>query len=163
MNSEQNKKWYKNPGYVLGAFAIAGSAFALGNTTSQPQVTPVIAPAAAVQAVTPAAPPESIQTVETVETTATPIVVPTTVPVTKTEPPPAPKKSAPVQETYSVPEQTVSEPDCHPGYSGCLNPNASDYDCAGGSGNGPYYTGPVQVYGSDPFDLDRDNDGWGCE
>jgi hypothetical protein len=52
---------------------------------------------------------------------------------------------------------------CHPSYSGCLNPSASDYDCAGGSGNGPYYTGPVQVYGSDPFDLDRDNDGWGCE
>lgn len=55
------------------------------------------------------------------------------------------------------------EPQCHPSYSGCLDPYASDYDCAGGSGNGPYYTGPVQVYGSDPFDLDRDGDGWGCE
>lgn len=52
---------------------------------------------------------------------------------------------------------------CHPNYSGCLNPNASDYDCAGGSGNGPYYTGPVRVIGYDVFDLDRDNDGWGCE
>jgi hypothetical protein len=41
--------------------------------------------------------------------------------------------------------------------------NAGDYDCAGGSGNGPNYTGPVRVYGSDPFDLDQDNDGWGCE
>ncbi|MEK7638560.1 MAG: hypothetical protein AAB388_00185 [Patescibacteria group bacterium] len=41
--------------------------------------------------------------------------------------------------------------------------NAGDYDCAGGSGNGPNYTGPVRVNGSDPFDLDRDDDGWGCE
>lgn len=54
-------------------------------------------------------------------------------------------------------------PRCHSSYSGCLNPNASDYDCASGSGNGPYYTGQVQVFGYDEFDLDRDNDGWGCE
>lgn len=53
--------------------------------------------------------------------------------------------------------------DCHPGYSECLKRNAGDYDCAGGSGNGPNYTGRVRVYGSDPFRLDRDNDGWGCE
>ena len=57
-----------------------------------------------------------------------------------------------------------SQPNCHPSYSGtCLNPNASDYDCAGGSGNGPYYTGRVRVVGSDVFGLDRDHDGWGCE
>lgn len=52
---------------------------------------------------------------------------------------------------------------CHPSYSGCLNPKASDYDCAGGSGNGPYYTGRVRVLGPDVFGLDRDGDGWGCE
>ena len=57
----------------------------------------------------------------------------------------------------------VKTPSCHPGYSGCLKPNAGDYDCAGGSGNGPNYTGAVQVYGSDPFGLDRGHDGWGCE
>lgn len=51
---------------------------------------------------------------------------------------------------------------CTPGYSPCLHP-ASDYDCAGGSGNGPKYTGTVRVTGSDPYDLDSDNDGWGCE
>lgn len=55
------------------------------------------------------------------------------------------------------------EQQCHPSYSGCLNPNASDYDCAGGSGNGPYYTGTVRVIGPDVFGLDRDGDGWGCE
>lgn len=71
---------------------------------------------------------------------------------------PEPKK---VQAETAPPVQ--NEPSCHPSYSGCLNPNASDYDCAGGSGNGPYYTGAVQVVGYDEFDLDRDGDGWGCE
>lgn len=53
---------------------------------------------------------------------------------------------------------------CHPSYVGaCLNPNASDYDCEGGSGNGPYYTGPVRVVGPDVFGLDADGDGYGCE
>ena len=53
---------------------------------------------------------------------------------------------------------------CHLSYSGrCLDPDASDYDCAGGSGNGPYYTGKVRVVGPDVFGLDRDKDGWGCE
>ncbi len=51
---------------------------------------------------------------------------------------------------------------CTPGYSPCLPP-ASDYDCRGGSGNGPKYTGPVRVTGSDPYDLDRDGDGKACE
>lgn len=55
-------------------------------------------------------------------------------------------------------------PSCHPSYTGaCLNRYASDYDCAGGSGNGPYYTGRVIVVGPDVFDLDRDGDGVGCE
>ena len=62
--------------------------------------------------------------------------------------------------TAITPKPTSS---CHPSYSGCLKMNAGDYDCASGTGNGPNYTGTVQVYGSDPFDLDRDNDGWGCE
>jgi hypothetical protein len=51
---------------------------------------------------------------------------------------------------------------CTPGYSPCLPP-ASDYDCRGGSGNGPKYTGPVRVTGSDPYHLDKDRDGKGCE
>jgi beta-lactam-binding protein with PASTA domain len=51
---------------------------------------------------------------------------------------------------------------CTPGYFPCLAP-ASDYDCRGGSGNGPKYSGPVRVTGSDPYDLDRDGDGKACE
>ncbi|MDX9892888.1 MAG: hypothetical protein RB292_00550 [Patescibacteria group bacterium] len=91
-----------------------------------------------------------------------------------------PKPTPQPQKTYVVPEPkpepaiepdpkpvpkpaTVAQQNCHPSYSGCLKANASDYDCAGGSGNGPYYTGKVKVLGPDVFGLDRDNDGWGCE
>jgi hypothetical protein len=53
---------------------------------------------------------------------------------------------------------------CHPSYKlKCLDPRASDYDCIGGSGNGPKYTGLVKVVGRDVFRLDADHDGWGCE
>jgi micrococcal nuclease len=62
-----------------------------------------------------------------------------------------------------IPKQEETSSQCHPSYSGCLNPNASDYDCSGGKGDGPYYTGAVQVIGPDVFRLDRDGDGWACE
>jgi hypothetical protein len=55
---------------------------------------------------------------------------------------------------------------CTPGYSPCLPLGPSDYDCYGGSGNGPAYTKPgitYRVTGSDPYDLDADGDGLGCE
>jgi len=52
---------------------------------------------------------------------------------------------------------------CDPNYGGCV-PIASDVDCAGGSGNGPAYVdGIVAVIGSDIYDLDRDNNGFGCD
>ncbi|MEX1141320.1 MAG: hypothetical protein WD993_00260 [Thermoleophilaceae bacterium] len=56
-----------------------------------------------------------------------------------------------------------AEPSCHPSYDPCLDPSASDYDCAGGSGDGPSYTGYVTVTGYDEYDLDSDGDGVGCE
>lgn len=104
----------------------------------------------------------------TPSTTNTPssVVVPKT---TETKPVAKPANVVPVTETVtkaqSKPTVTETKPvsNCHPSYSACLRMNAGDYDCAGGSGNGPNYTGPVRVYSSDPFDLDRDNDGWGCE
>ena len=53
--------------------------------------------------------------------------------------------------------------ECTPGYSPCLPP-AKDYDCAGGKGDGPKYVqGPVYVTGPDPYRLDADHDGIGCE
>lgn len=52
---------------------------------------------------------------------------------------------------------------CTTGYEPCLAP-APDYDCAGGSGDGPMYaTGPIYVSGSDPYDLDSEGDGVACE
>jgi hypothetical protein len=58
---------------------------------------------------------------------------------------------------------TKNGPECDPNYSGECVPIASDVDCGGGSGNGPAYVyGVVKVIGSDIYDLDRDNDGYGC-
>jgi hypothetical protein len=54
--------------------------------------------------------------------------------------------------------------ECDTNYEGeCLDPDAGDYDCAGGSGDGPQYTGTVQVVGDDIHGLDRDGNGVGCE
>lgn len=54
--------------------------------------------------------------------------------------------------------------ECDPNYAGaCLDPNSPDYDCAGGSGDGPDYTGPVRVVGEDVHGLDGDGDGYACE
>jgi PASTA domain len=63
------------------------------------------------------------------------------------------------------PPPTAPSGNCDPSYPGaCLDPTAEDYDCAGGSGNGPRYVqGPVQVRPPDPFGLDSDSDGIGCE
>lgn len=77
----------------------------------------------------------------------------------------------PVQTAAPVPEpepEPVAPPppanDCHSSYTGaCVPANVSDVDCAGGSGNGPAYTGRVNVVGPDTYDLDSDNDGVGCE
>lgn len=59
------------------------------------------------------------------------------------------------------PEPEPEAQDCQ-GYSPCIPPGP-DVDCAGGSGDGPRYTGPVTVTGSDPYGLDADGDGYGCE
>jgi hypothetical protein len=55
---------------------------------------------------------------------------------------------------------------CTPGYSPCLPLGPSDYDCYGGGGNGPAYTQAGVVYhvtGSDPYGLDPNHNGMGCE
>ena len=67
--------------------------------------------------------------------------------------------------TASPAATTAKRHRCDHNYSGrCLRPNVSDYDCAGGSGNGPYYVrGPFRVVGSDHYGLDSDHDGTACE
>lgn len=68
-------------------------------------------------------------------------------------PPPPPPSPTPVPLASN----------CTTGYRPCLTP-APDYDCAGGSGDGPRYAyGPIYITGSDPYDLDNDGDGVACE
>jgi hypothetical protein len=63
----------------------------------------------------------------------------------------------------SPPTRPPAHESCTPGYDPCI-PLGPDVDCAGGRGNGPRYVGgPVRVFGSDPYGLDRDGDGYGCE
>lgn len=65
----------------------------------------------------------------------------------------------------TAPPPPPPPPPCDPNYEGaCLDPNAVDYDCAGGEGDGPNYVeGPIRIVGDDRFDLDRGGDGVACE
>ena len=80
-------------------------------------------------------------------------------------PPPTPKPTPkPTPEPEPDPEPDFGS-NCHPSYKGaCLDPSSPDYDCAGGSGNGPdYVRGPIRVVGPDEYGLDRDGDGIACD
>lgn len=107
----------------------------------------------------------------TTEPTEAPSPEPTPVPTAIPTPVPTPVPTviaAPVRTaapTPKPPAPTAKTANCHPSYVGvCLTPGIGDYDCAGGSGNGPnYIKGPFKVVGPDDYDLDRDNDGIGCE
>lgn len=73
-------------------------------------------------------------------------------------------RAAEAREVEEAEAEEESASSCDPNYSGaCLDPAASDYDCEGGSGDGPYYTGEVIVSGEDRHGLDSDSDGVGCE
>ncbi len=84
-------------------------------------------------------------------------------PITTTTRAPTPTPiPTPIPTTTAAPLPTG---DCTPGYSPCISPG-DDVDCEGGGGDGPRHVdGPVAVdqgYG-DPYGLDRDGDGVGCE
>jgi len=66
------------------------------------------------------------------------------------------------KESDPAPSRT---PRCDPNYVGqCLDPGATDYDCARRGENGPrYVVGEVRVVGRDHFGLDRNHDGIGCD
>jgi hypothetical protein len=100
----------------------------------------------------------------TTELATTTTAAPTTSPPTTRKPTPTTRYRPP---TTRKPPQTTRAParNCDPAYPGrCLQDGIGDYDCAGGSGNGPNYVdGPLTVRSPDPFDLDRDHDGVGCE
>jgi len=77
----------------------------------------------------------------------------------------ATKTAATRAPIVSLKQPTVNTDGCDPSYPDvCLKDGIGDYDCAGGSGNGPnYIAGPIRVLPPDPFGLDRDHNGWGCE
>ncbi len=58
-----------------------------------------------------------------------------------------------------LPTPTPPAGNCHPSYSPCI-PIVGDLDCADIRALG---VAPVRVLGSDPYRLDGDNDGLGCE
>jgi hypothetical protein len=74
------------------------------------------------------------------------------------------REEARAREEAEEEEAETETSECDPNYSGaCLDPYASDYDCEGGSGDGPDYTGSVVVVGEDHYGLDADGDGYACE
>ncbi|CUU60294.1 hypothetical protein Ga0074812_1389 [Parafrankia irregularis] len=72
-----------------------------------------------------------------------------------------PPQAAPPPAAAPAPDPRAG---CEPSYpETCLRSGIGDYDCAGGKGDGPnYIRGPLRVTPPDPFDLDRDGDGYGC-
>jgi hypothetical protein len=97
--------------------------------------------------------------------------VPTLAPPTET---PRPSPTLTPTPRSAQPPASQTQSGCHPAYSGgrdratggCIRANVGDYDCWPGSGDGPnFVSGPVKVLvrGVDPFNLDRDGDGWACE
>lgn len=102
--------------------------------------------------------------------TTTVTLPPTALPPTTAPPATAPPSTAApttvaARRTPPPTAAPASSSGCHASYEGeCIPADVSDADCAGGSGNGPYYVkATVKVVGPDEFGLDADNDGWGCE
>lgn len=118
-------------------------------TTIEPTTTPPATPTTTVAQATP-----------TLTATPKPTHVPTTKPAprttVRTTRPPQPRPST----TSAAPVRN-----CDPAYPDvCLHDGIGDYDCAGGSGNGPnYVSGPIRVLPPDPFGLDANGNGVGCE
>ena len=137
---------------------------------TEPTVTtaPTVTPPPTATSIPPTAttvPPTAVPPTAVPPTAVPPTAVPpTAVPPTATAVPPTPIPPTPVPPPpTAAPQTNANAGGCTPGYSPCIPPG-DDVDCAGGSGNGPRYVrGPVQVSGSDPYDLDREGDGIGCE
>ncbi|WP_261570927.1 hypothetical protein [Frankia gtarii] len=166
------------PTLTASATPISTPAVGAGDAASVPPAaaTPAFSPAAA------AAPPAagSRAVTATRRPAAAPSAVRTVVPAAAVPPAPAPARTTAAVVVAPVPVRTSVPPAapapvrttapavsgrCDPSYPDvCLRTGIGDYDCAGGSGNGPNYVqGPVRVLRPDPFGLDADGDGTGCQ
>jgi len=141
---------------LVGLLVLVGVVASLASPTTTKQTTSTTA--AAVAAPTSAAP---LPPTTTMPPTTRP---PTTARPTTTHPP---TTAAPATHPPATKPPATKPPagNCDPAYpDACLHDGIGDYDCAGGSGNGPNYVqGPIQVRPPDPFGLDSDHDGIGCE
>jgi micrococcal nuclease len=72
--------------------------------------------------------------------------------------PPAAAASAPRVAPSPPPPPSSAAGGCNPNYNPCL-PNVGDLDCGEISAS----LKPIRVTGSDPYRLDADGDGYGCE
>lgn len=178
--------WWKGP--ILGGTAfitlIVGLAVASGGDGDDTEVLEATRePTPTVTAVTPTTVP-SPTTIPTDASSPTPKPTategalgeveepaPTPKPTQPPPPQPTPTSPPPPQPTPTQPpppQPTPTSPpsvNCDPSYpTVCIPVGAADYDCAGGSGNGPnYIAGPLTVLPPDPHGLDSDGDGIGCE
>ena len=164
-------------GGVRIAAAVAGVLFLAACTPTDGSTADSPAPESSVTATVTAgtAPTTTAPATTAAPTIAASSVAPTTTarrttpkPAPKPAPTPAPKpapKPAPTPVPRPKPSSAPAPSTCDPHYVGqCLKDGVGDYDCAGGSGNGPNYVYvTVRVVGSDPFRLDADHDGLGCE
>lgn len=73
-------------------------------------------------------------------------------------PAPVPPTTSSPPTTSQPPAPTESGGSCEPGYSPCL-PTVADLNCD----DIPSDKTPVTVTGSDPYELDADGDGYGCD
>jgi hypothetical protein len=136
---------------------------ALGAVVGEPDQNPdEVAVADESEPTTTERPSTTVERVTTTTTTAPPATTTTAPPTTTTTAPPPPPPPPPPPDPAPPPPPPPPPNDCHPSYDPCL-PIVSDVDCVGGSGDGPVYTGTVNVIGPDEYDLDRDGDGVGCD
>ena len=72
---------------------------------------------------------------------------------------------SPLPPIVTLPPVEVPSGQCNPHYSGCVPNDPDDVDCWGNGGNGPsyQYTEVSLLDGTDPYGLDRNHDGFGCD
>lgn len=159
-----DRPWYKKkrfiiPGAILALFILIGVLNPSAPATPAGSKATSTAPAA--EPPTTEAPTTSTPATQPPTTAAPPrTAAPTTRRAPATDPSTTHRQTTHRQTTTTHPTRN-----CDPSYPDvCLHDGIGDYDCAGGSGNGPNYVdGPIQVRAPDPFGLDRDGDGIGCE